>query len=162
MAQKNDWQKHKKYIDELSDLLNEKGLSEIQLSTEELNIVLRKEINVNQASFIQSAPSQAIVEQTAQTNAVLSKDNSSVKDVKTLAANILTSPMVGVVYLSPSPDSLPFVSVGSTVKEGDTVMIIEAMKVMNNIVAHKSGSIQEIYVGNEQAVEFGESLLVIV
>ncbi|MEM1397783.1 MAG: acetyl-CoA carboxylase biotin carboxyl carrier protein [Pseudomonadota bacterium] len=73
----------------------------------------------------------------------------------------VTSPMVGTVYLSPSPGAAPFASVGSSVKEGDTVMIIEAMKTMNPVVAPRSGSVTSILVRNEQPVEFGEPLLTI-
>jgi acetyl-CoA carboxylase biotin carboxyl carrier protein len=69
--------------------------------------------------------------------------------------------MVGTAYLAPDPQSQPFVSVGSNVVEGDTVMIIEAMKVMNTIAAHRSGVIKEIMVSSGQPTEFGQVLMVI-
>ena len=69
--------------------------------------------------------------------------------------------MVGTAYLLPSPESPPFVTVGSTVKEGQTVLIIEAMKTMNQIVAPKAGKVVKINVENAQPVEFGEVLMVI-
>lgn len=71
------------------------------------------------------------------------------------------SPMVGTVYLSPSPDAEPFVKVGSAVKEGQTILIIEAMKIMNPIVAQKSGTVSKILVQNAEMVEFGQSLVFI-
>ncbi len=71
------------------------------------------------------------------------------------------SPMVGTAYLSPAPGADPFVSVGDTVKEGQTVMIVEAMKTMNQIPAPKSGKVAAILVDDQQPVEFGEPLLII-
>ncbi|MEM7176254.1 MAG: acetyl-CoA carboxylase biotin carboxyl carrier protein [Pseudomonadota bacterium] len=73
----------------------------------------------------------------------------------------VTSPMVGTAYLAPEPDAPPFVSVGDTVSEGDTIMIIEAMKTMNQIPAPRSGSIKQILVANGEPVEFGAPLMII-
>ena len=73
----------------------------------------------------------------------------------------MKSPMVGTAYLTPEPDAAPFVSVGQQVKAGDTVLIIEAMKVMNPIVAATSGTVTEIYVESGQPVEYDQPLLVI-
>ncbi len=75
---------------------------------------------------------------------------------------LLTSPMVGVVYVSPEPGSAPFVRVGDTVAAGDTVLLIEAMKVFNPIKAHCSGRIERIFVESAVPVEYGEPLLLIV
>ena len=71
------------------------------------------------------------------------------------------SPMVGTVFLSPEPGSAPFVSPGQAVKEGDTLMIIEAMRVMNPIIAPKSGTVQQVLVSDAQPVEFDQPLVVI-
>ena len=73
----------------------------------------------------------------------------------------VTSPMVGTVYMAASPGAAPFVKVGDTVKEGDTLLIVEAMKVMNPIKAPKGGTITRIQVSDAQPVEFGELLVVI-
>jgi acetyl-CoA carboxylase biotin carboxyl carrier protein len=73
----------------------------------------------------------------------------------------ITSPMVGTVYMRPDPNSSEFISKGSVVKAGDTLLIIEAMKVMNPIKAQKGGTVTQILVSNAQPVEFGEVLLVI-
>ena len=74
---------------------------------------------------------------------------------------ILKSPMVGTAYLTPDPSSPPFVNVGDRVERGDTVMIIEAMKVMNPILAHRSGVVTEILVKASEPVEFNQGLLII-
>ena len=71
------------------------------------------------------------------------------------------SPMVGTAYLTPEPDAAPFVSVGATVKEGETLLIIEAMKVMNPISAPRGGKVAQILVGSGQPVEFDQPLVVI-
>lgn len=74
---------------------------------------------------------------------------------------VVKSPIVGTVYLSENPNSSPFVSAGEHVKEGQTLLIVEAMKVMNPIQAHRSGTIKELLVTNEQPVEYGQVLAVI-
>ncbi len=71
------------------------------------------------------------------------------------------SPMVGTAYLSPEPGAANFVVVGATVKEGDTLLIVEAMKVMNPIVAPKGGTVKQVLVGNEQPVEYDQPLVII-
>lgn len=76
-------------------------------------------------------------------------------------ADAVTSPMVGTAYLAPQPGAKPFAAVGSTVKPGDTLLIIEAMKVMNPIKATKAGTVANIMVQDGQPVEFGQPLLVI-
>ncbi|HSE78168.1 MAG TPA: acetyl-CoA carboxylase biotin carboxyl carrier protein [Alphaproteobacteria bacterium] len=76
-------------------------------------------------------------------------------------AGALTAPMVGTVYLAPEPDAAPFVRVGDKVKEGQTLLIIEAMKVMNPIRSPRAGELKQVLVANGQPVEYGEPLLVI-
>ena len=71
------------------------------------------------------------------------------------------SPMVGTAYLRPSPDARPFVEVGSKVKAGERILLVEAMKTFNDIVAHRAGTVTEILVEDGQPVEYGEPLLVI-
>lgn len=73
----------------------------------------------------------------------------------------MTAPIVGTVYLAPEPGAAPFVTLGQEVREGATVLIIEAMKVMNSIRAHRSGRVTKIFVDNAQPVEFGEPLMII-
>ncbi|MFT4070279.1 acetyl-CoA carboxylase biotin carboxyl carrier protein, partial [Paraburkholderia sp.] len=75
--------------------------------------------------------------------------------------HVVTSPMVGTFYRAPSPGADPFVQVGDTVKEGQTICIIEAMKLLNEIESDKSGVVKEILVENGQAVEYGQPLFVV-
>jgi acetyl-CoA carboxylase biotin carboxyl carrier protein len=73
----------------------------------------------------------------------------------------ITSPMVGTAYLAPSPGAKPFIDVGSHVKTGDTILIVEAMKTMNQITATRSGKVVQILVEDGQPVEFGEALVIV-
>ena len=82
--------------------------------------------------------------------------------VQNAPGTVVTSPTVGVFYTAPSPESRPFVSVGDTIKRGDVLCIIEAMKLMNEIPAELDGTIAEIYASNGQMVEYGQPLLRIV
>ncbi|MFZ1775170.1 MAG: biotin/lipoyl-containing protein, partial [Rhizobiaceae bacterium] len=76
-------------------------------------------------------------------------------------ANGVPSPMVGTVYLSPAPDAQPFIAVGQQVREGQTLLIIEAMKTMNQIPSPRSGTVKAILVEDAQPVEFGEHLIIL-
>mgnify|MGYP001379120540 CR=1 FL=1 len=83
------------------------------------------------------------------------------KNEKKDLSNAISSPMVGTIYLKPDPESKPFVSEGDKVKKGDTLLIIEAMKTMNNIPADKDGVIKKVLVENEQPIQFGDPLVII-
>lgn len=84
---------------------------------------------------------------------------SETEETPLLEGDEVTSPLVGVAYLAPAPDKPAFVSVGDTIKKGQTLLIIEAMKVMNEIPAPKDGIVTEIMVTNEEVVEFGQGLV---
>ena len=75
--------------------------------------------------------------------------------------NIIKSPMVGTIYLQPEPESDPFIKIGDKVNKGQTLLIVEAMKTMNDIVADKDGVIKEILVGNEQPVQYDDPLIIL-
>lgn len=79
--------------------------------------------------------------------------------VEVVEGDLVESPLVGVAYLSPTPDKPAFVSVGDSVKKGQTLLIVEAMKVMNEIPAPKDGIVTEVLVANEEVVEFGKGLV---
>ncbi|URJ30087.1 acetyl-CoA carboxylase biotin carboxyl carrier protein [Blochmannia endosymbiont of Camponotus sp.] len=84
------------------------------------------------------------------------------KDIKLIdSGHVIRSPMVGIFYITPSSDSNPFISIGQTVEVGDTLCIVEAMKVMNQIQSDKSGIVKAILLDNGQPVEFNEPLLII-
>lgn len=144
------------YIEKLAKVLAETGLTEISLEDGEQAITLRKDVVVSSAPQVVAAPVQTSVPvATAPVQAVPVAETSSTAKKGTP----ITSPMVGTFYKSPSPDSEPFVSVGSTVNAGDVVCIVEAMKMMNEIEAEVSGKVVEICVEDGQPVEFGQVLM---
>ena len=143
------------YIEKLADIIQDKGLSEISIEDGEQAITIRKDV-ISQpiVNAVAAVPSVNTIEkspepQPAETKTVSAKNNGTP----------ITSPMVGMFYMAPSPDSEPFVSVGKTVKLGDVVCIIEAMKMMNEIKAEVAGKITEICVEDGQPVEFGQVLM---
>ena len=140
------------YIEKLAKVLAETGLTEISLEDGEQAITLRKDVVVASAPQVVAAP----VATPAVTPAATSEAPAQAPAKK---GTPITSPVVGTFYKAPSPDADPFVSVGSTVKQGDVVCIVEAMKMMNEIVAEVSGKVVEICVEDGQPVEFGQVLL---
>ena len=140
------------YVEKLAKVLADNSLTEISLEDGEQAITLRKEV-MGVAAPVAAAPAPQQV-QTAPASSPAEQ-----KEVK--KGKPLTSPMVGTFYSAPSPDAEPFVTVGQTVKEGDVVCIVEAMKLMNEIEAEFSGKIVEIGVQDGQPVEFGQVLMYI-
>ena len=104
--------------------------------------------------------SKNIKQLTSQTETTLELDKNKKQKTDTKLENIVKSPMVGVVYLSSDPSSPPYVKEGQHVKQGDILMLIEAMKTFNEIKAPKSGVIKKIVVLNSQPVEFGDDLII--
>jgi len=139
-----------KTIRKLADLLNDTGLTEIEYSEGEKRIRVAKQITTSSVATV-AAPAAAPAPAAA----------AEAPAKPAAAKNTVNSPMVGTAYLSPEPGSAPYVSVGDTVREGQTVLIVEAMKVMNPIKAPQSGTVKEILVSDAQPVEFGEPLMVI-
>lgn len=147
-----------KAIKELADLLNETGLNEIEVAEGEQMIRVNKGMMAAGATYaaapaVPNMPSDPTVPQSA---------NTDLPDAVTGDhPGAVTSPMVGTAYTSPEPNATNFASKGSQVSEGDTLLIIEAMKVMNPIKAHKGGTVTQILFENGQPVEFGDVLMVI-
>lgn len=140
-------------IRDLANILNETDLTEIEVEQEDVRIRLSR---ATATQYIQApmaaAPAPALAAPApAVAAAPAARDN----------ANAVTAPMVGTIYLSPAPGSRSFVEVGATVKEGQTILIIEAMKTMNQIPAPKAGKVVEILVTDAQPVEYGEPLVII-
>ena len=139
-----------KLVRELADMLSETGLSEIEVEDGTRKIrVSRMMTAVAVAAPAAAAPAIA---------AVVAAVDAGPPPVP---ANAMKSPMVGTAYLSPDPEAAPFVTVGQTVNAGDTVLIIEAMKVMNPIIAANAGTVTAIFVESGQPVEFDQPLMVI-
>jgi acetyl-CoA carboxylase biotin carboxyl carrier protein len=137
-------------VRELAAMLNDTGLSEIEVEDGE------RKIRVSRTMTAVSAPMMA-----APVAPPAAAPAAAAPTAPAISANAMKSPMVGTAYLAPEPEAAPFVSVGQQVKAGDTVLIIEAMKVMNPIVAATSGTVTEILVESGQPVEFDQPLLVI-
>ena len=139
-------------IRELADLLSETGLTEIEIE--------RKDIRVRVARGLAPAPA-VISAPPAAASAASAPEAGSSDSATAVHPGTVISPMVGTVYRAPEPGADNFVEVGATISEGQTVMIIEAMKTMNHIPSPRSGKITQILVEDGQPVEFGEPLVVI-
>lgn len=150
-------------IRQLAELLNETGLTEIEVADGD------KMIRVNRSLTLASGMAPAAVQIAGAPQPFMPSDPAVPQAANTQAPTpvgashpgAVTSPMVGTVYLAPEPNAEPFIRKGSTVKPGDTLLIIEAMKVMNQIKADKAGTITHIAVTAGQPVEFGDVLVVI-
>ncbi len=143
-------------IKELAALLDETGLTEIEVSEGEKTIRVAKG-SPAAAPVYHAAPASMPSDPTLpQTANIAGPDN-----VAHTHPGAVTSPMVGTVYMQPSPDAPAYVKKGDTVEAGDTLLIIEAMKVMNPIKAEKSGTVTHIMVQSGQPVEYGDVLMVI-
>lgn len=153
-----DWMKSRLQV--LAQILEEKNLQEIEVSFWGLRFrMVRERESGGQIVMPMSVPSapQAASAPPPPADTPPSPASSDASD----HPGVVPSPMVGVVYLAPEPNAKPFVSVGEQVKEGQTLLIIEAMKTMNMISAPRSGTFSRLLVENGQAVEYGEPLLII-
>lgn len=140
------------WIRELAAILDQTGLTEIEIEKSDVRVRVAR--NAGGAIAYAAAPSAAAPAPRSVIN-----QPAAVSDAP--PANAVTSPMVGTIYLSPSPDSDPFVKPGDKVVQGQTLMIVEAMKTMNPIAAPKAGVVKQVLVRDAQPVEFGEPLIVI-
>ncbi|WP_137133058.1 acetyl-CoA carboxylase biotin carboxyl carrier protein [Rhizobium sp. FY34] len=143
-------------IRDLANILNDTDLTEIEVQQDELRIRVSR--NIPAAQYVQAAaPQYAPAPAAAPAAAPAIVAAPAGRDL----SNAVTAPMVGTVYLSSAPGARAFVEVGAMVKEGQTLLIIEAMKTMNQIPAPRSGKVTEIIVNDAQPVEYGEPLIVI-
>jgi acetyl-CoA carboxylase biotin carboxyl carrier protein len=140
-------------IRELAELLKETGLSEIEIDRDGMRVRVARAMTL-------AAASAPVVAAAGPAAAPPAAAESAPADFAK-HPGCLHSPMVGTAYLSPEPGAAPFVEVGSRVAQGQTILIIEAMKTMNHIPAPKAGTVTRILVGNQQPVEFGEPLAII-
>ena len=139
-----------KPIKDLAKLLDELNLTEISYSDKEFSVSVSKSVNVNalpQSNISSSSKGPSV------------DDNSNIDYQNDPRA--IKSPMVGTVYLQPEPGANKFINVGDDVKSGQTLLIIEAMKTMNPIESSLQGKVTKILVENEQAVEFGQPLVLV-
>lgn len=142
-------------VRELAELLAASGLTEIEVEDDDRKIRVARTIS---AAPVAAAPQFASAPAAAPPSLAPGSDvPAPVAD----HANAMKSPMVGTVYMAPEPGAADFIKVGDTVETGDTLLIIEAMKVMNPIAADASGTVKAILVENAQPVEFDQPLVVI-
>src|SRR5690606_20546976 len=151
----------KELIRDLANILNDTDLSEIEIEQDDLRIRVSR--SAPAATYYAAAPAPAapVAAAPAAAPAPATAAPAAAAPAGRNPANTINSPLVGTAYLSPAPGARPFIEVGATVKEGQTLLIIEAMKTMNQIPATKSGKVVEIIVNDAQPVEFGEALVVI-
>ncbi|MEC8805349.1 MAG: acetyl-CoA carboxylase biotin carboxyl carrier protein [Pseudomonadota bacterium] len=145
----------------LADILDDAGLAELEFENGNMSVRLSRVAG-------SAAPVAAVAPVAAAPVAPATAAPASASDAAPAAAadaashpGAVTSPMVGTVYVAPEPDAPSFIEVGDSVKKGQTILIVEAMKVMNPITAPADGKITQILVQNAQPVEFGEVLVVI-
>ncbi|MFD2237714.1 acetyl-CoA carboxylase biotin carboxyl carrier protein [Aureimonas populi] len=147
-------------IRELADILNDTDLTEIELEQGSLRIrVSRQKEYVQAGGYHYAAPAGVPFAQAPAAPAAAAEAAPAAAAGPEVGS--VPSPMVGTVYLAPAPGARAFIEVGQQVKEGETILIIEAMKTMNQIPAPRSGTIKRICVDNAQPVEYGEALVVI-
>jgi acetyl-CoA carboxylase biotin carboxyl carrier protein len=144
-------------VRQLAELLNQNELTEIEVVDGDRRIAVRREVTVAHAAPVGVAP--AAPPSAAQAAAPAPAPAAEVPAARHPGA--VKSPMVGTVYLSAEPGSKPFVSPGDSVREGDTLLIVEAMKVMNPIVATRAGTVRQILVVDAQPVEFDQPLVIV-
>jgi len=142
-----------KKIKELAEILNAYDLTRLKVHDEESKFAITLE-KVNYGST-HPHPAITLASQTLDSTPV---DNGQTVEMSSNDIKDIVSPMVGVFYTAPSEGSSPFVSVGSKVKKGDTLGIIESMKLMNDILSEYDGEITDICVSNNDVVEFGQAL----
>lgn len=144
-------------IRDLANILKDTDLTEIEVEQDDLRIRVSRNITVQAAAPQQYfAPTAA-----APVAAAAPAPAAEAPKAADKSKNAVPSPMVGTAYLAPAPGAKQFVEVGQSVKEGQTVLIIEAMKTMNQIAAPRAGTVTAILVSDSQPVEFGEPLIVI-
>jgi acetyl-CoA carboxylase biotin carboxyl carrier protein len=151
-----------KLIKNILNLISDSDVDEVAIEEGDFKIKVKKTGTVEQVTYTQPmaqpqqpAPAAAPAQPQAPASSESSTQNSSAK------GDTVKSPIVGTFYKAASPDSDPFVSVGSKVSKGDTLCIVEAMKIMNEIEAEFGGTVEEILIEDGQAVEFDQPLFII-
>ncbi|MCO4319566.1 acetyl-CoA carboxylase biotin carboxyl carrier protein [Phyllobacterium sp. 21LDTY02-6] len=143
-------------IRDLAEILNDTDLTDIEIEQGDLRIRVSRQVTV------QAAASQPYYAQAqAPAPAAAAAPAAPAAPAVDISKNAVPSPMVGTVYLAPAPGARAFIEVGTQVKEGQTLLIVEAMKTMNQIPSPRAGTVTSILVTDGQPVEYGESLVVI-
>jgi acetyl-CoA carboxylase biotin carboxyl carrier protein len=145
-------------IRELAELLNETGLTEIEIAREGLKVRVARHTTLTAGlQGSSAAPAPSVVARGAEPAVAPGRSGPDPAS----HPGCVKSPMVGTAYLAPEPGAAAFIEVGTRVVQGQTLLIIEAMKTMNHIPAPKAGTVKELLVENGQPVEFGEPLVIV-
>ena len=163
---KNNRDKDVQFIEALAVLLREHDLNEVEVNREfgqddSLTVRVARGGQIVAAAPTISNPTLAAPVQEGTSVSVSNQTSDTVVDDPANHPDAVTSPMVGTVYMQAEPGAPPFISVGASISEGDTLLIVEAMKTMNQIPAPKSGIVKRILVEDGAAVEFGAPLAII-
>ena len=143
---------------ELITHIDESSLAYVDVETESHHVIISKEVPQMRMSQEDSQQAQTITEPSVENEVrtvEIPKENVEIE----VKGEVIEAPMVGVVYLQATPDADPYVKIGDKVEKGDVICIVEAMKLMNEIQAPFSGVITEVFVQNEEVVEYGQPLL---
>lgn len=143
-------------VKKLIELLEESGIAEIEINEGEESVRISR-----YSTSVPVAPVQQFAAPAAAPAPVAAAEPESTSDKPAISGHTVDAPMVGTFYTASAPGSPDFVKVGDSVSEGDTICIIEAMKILNQIEADRSGTVKAILVDNAQPVEFGQPLIVI-
>ena len=152
----------------LIDLVADSDIAELEVTEGESKVRIAKTSSIQRQTVVMQ-PQQIMPQQYVQPSVAMPQVNVATQAIAAEAAaapaepegNVVKSPMVGTFYSAPAPGNPPYVEVGSSVKQGDTLCIIEAMKLLNEIEADTSGVVKQILVENGEPVEFGQPLFVI-
>jgi len=147
-------------LKKLIDLVQESGIAELEITEGEEKVKIVKGGAVSVAPTAPAAAPVTVAEPRASAP-LASAPPAAAEAPAGQEGHVVKAPMVGTFYRSPSPDAKPFVEVGQAIKEGDTICIIEAMKLMNEIEADASGNVKAILVENGQPVEYGQPLFIL-
>lgn len=148
----------------IAELLNEQNLAEIEIERDDFRVRVTRSVAsnvVHAAPQVYAAPAPASHAPATPSPAVAAASSATLADDLSSNPGTLTSPMVGTAYSAPEPGASKFVTIGQKVSEGQTVLIIEAMKTMNQIPAHRSGTVSRILFEDAQPIEYGQPLVVI-
>lgn len=150
-------------IKKLIELVEESGITELEVSEEEGSVRISRAAPVAAPAAVQyvAAPQTAPAAAAPAAPAAAPQAAPAATPAAEVSGHAILSPMVGTFYRSPSPEAAPFVEVGKSVKAGDTLCIVEAMKMMNRIESDKAGVIKAILVNDGEAVEFDQKLFII-
>ena len=151
----------KEFIKDLAEMLSNCDLTEIELEHGESRLRVSREVKQTVYASAPAAAPLPMAPAAAAPVAAPAAPAPAAEAPQAVQGDAVTSPMVGTVYMAPEPGAAAFIKVGDTVSKGDTLLIVEAMKVMNNIPAPTSGTVKEILVADAEAVEFGQTLVVI-